>query len=309
MDSIGSTDGNQSRGYVAMPRSLEQLPFFAVDGMYLVYQILVWDACYLPSRFDRRKTGQGGTGWAMIPLLRGQAIAVRGDIANRTGLTPDKVRYRIEKLVELGYVSTETVSGYMVATITNYDAFHTPPDYPRKSPQTNSTENTNDFVDASDQSNSSDPGLKDEKSPDYPQTKPRLTPTTNKEKKEKNEKKNTAAALSSSQSLIERPSDVTEQVWSDWLSVRKAKRLPVTATALNGVRTQSELSGKTLNDVLTMCCERGWGSFEAKWLTSDRSKLANNAKPSTQMTKITAPMTIPEAEPTRPRQFSSPNVK
>ena len=288
-----------------MPRSLEQLPFFAVDGMYLVYQLLVWDACYLPSRFDRRKTGQGGTGWAMIPLKRGQAIAVRGDIANRTGLTPDKVRYRIEKLVELGYVSTETVSGYMVATITHYDAFHTPPDYPRKSPQTNSTENTNDFVDASDQSNSSDPGLKDEKSPDYPQTNPRLTPTTNKEKKEKKEKKNTGFNPLSIELTEPMRTDACKAAWSEWCQHRKQISKPYTELACK--KQLSAMDGWNeyrVIDAINHSILNGWpGIYER-----NTAKPANNAQPSAQIRNITEPIPTPPAATPRLRDSLLPKI-
>lgn len=63
---------------------------------------------------------------------------------------------------------------------------------------------------------------------------------------------------------------VSEQTASDWLSIRKAKRLPLTQTALDGVVAEAEKAGLSLEDVLKTCCNRGWASFEAKWLQNER---------------------------------------
>ena len=63
-----------------------------------------------------------------------------------------------------------------------------------------------------------------------------------------------------------RPGDVTEQVWSDFLTLRKEKRAKLTPTALAGIRNAAEKAGYTLQAALALCCERGWQSFRAEWL-------------------------------------------
>ena len=59
---------------------------------------------------------------------------------------------------------------------------------------------------------------------------------------------------------------VDEQVADDWLKIRKAKRLPLTATALEGVKREAGKAGTSLAEALRVCCERGWGGFKAEWL-------------------------------------------
>ena len=57
-----------------------------------------------------------------------------------------------------------------------------------------------------------------------------------------------------------------EQLISDWLQVRKAKKAGNTETALNGFMKQVEKSGLPLNTVLEICVIRSWQGFNADWL-------------------------------------------
>ena len=55
------------------------------------------------------------------------------------------------------------------------------------------------------------------------------------------------------------------------MAVRKAKKAgPLTTTAVNGLIREAEKAGKTLEEAVTICCERGWQSLKAEWLI-DRS--------------------------------------
>jgi uncharacterized protein YdaU (DUF1376 family) len=86
------------------------------------------------------------------------------------------------------------------------------------------------------------------------------TPTPTPTPKEKN----TRSALAI------RPDDVTERVWSDFLAIRRAKKSPLTATALAGIEREALKAGMTLAEVLAMCCERGWQGFNAEWVADAR---------------------------------------
>lgn len=57
-----------------------------------------------------------------------------------------------------------------------------------------------------------------------------------------------------------------EQLISDWLQVRKAKKAGNTETALNGFMKQVEKSGLPLNTVLEICVIRSWQGFNVDWL-------------------------------------------
>jgi DNA-binding transcriptional ArsR family regulator len=73
---------------------------------------------------------------------------------------------------------------------------------------------------------------------------------------------------------IDRPDEVDEQVWIDFLAIRKAKRSPLSATALAGIAREADKAGITLSDALVVCCERGWTGFRADWYASTASRTA-----------------------------------
>jgi len=62
------------------------------------------------------------------------------------------------------------------------------------------------------------------------------------------------------------PNGVTDSVWQDWLSLRKAKRAAVTQTAIDGIEREAKKAGVSLQAALETCCARGWTGFKAEWL-------------------------------------------
>ena len=84
-----------------------------------------------------------------------------------------------------------------------------------------------------------------------------------KEGKEEKEIKDTPSAFSFYYELLKLGAE--KQLVSDWLAVRKKKKLTNTETALKGFLKQVDKSGNSLNDVLTKCIEKSWGGFEADW--------------------------------------------
>jgi len=70
------------------------------------------------------------------------------------------------------------------------------------------------------------------------------------------------------------PSDVDQQVWADWMQVRKAKRAPITQTSLDEVKRQADKAGLTLTQAIQECVNRGWQGFKADWLSTPK-KTAN----------------------------------
>lgn len=71
---------------------------------------------------------------------------------------------------------------------------------------------------------------------------------------------------------VERPADVSAQAWDDWMTIRKAKRLPVTPTALAGIRREAERAGVSLTDAITFSVEQGWAGFRADWYSRATAK-------------------------------------
>lgn len=79
---------------------------------------------------------------------------------------------------------------------------------------------------------------------------------------------------------VERPADVSAQAWDDWMTVRKAKRLPVTPTALAGIRREAEKAGVSLTDAITFAVEQGWAGFRADWYSRATAKSSSPASSS-----------------------------
>jgi hypothetical protein len=70
----------------------------------------------------------------------------------------------------------------------------------------------------------------------------------------------------SSATQIEKPAGVSEQVWDDFIALRKAKRAPLSATALASIAKEAEKAAMHIEEALTECVTRGWQSFKAEWM-------------------------------------------
>ena len=100
--------------------------------------------------------------------------------------------------------------------------------------------------------------------PEHNQNEPELINQLTKEPinqviKEKNNKKE------NSKNLREELPDVTDQTFSDFIELRKAKKAPVTLRAIEGIRSEAEKAGISLENALIECCSRGWVGFKAEW--------------------------------------------
>lgn len=61
---------------------------------------------------------------------------------------------------------------------------------------------------------------------------------------------------------------VDQQVSSDWLQHRKAKKASVTKTVIEGIIKEADKAQITIGDALAMCCQRGWIGFKAEWVAA-----------------------------------------
>ena len=78
----------------------------------------------------------------------------------------------------------------------------------------------------------------------------------------------TPPAKKAKRTSVCKPEDVPENLWCDWIALRKQKRLPLTAQALALVQSEAAKAGKTLADVLQICLQNSWAGFKASWLTN-----------------------------------------
>jgi len=69
-----------------------------------------------------------------------------------------------------------------------------------------------------------------------------------------------------------KPAGVSEQVWTDFLGLRKLKRAPMTPTALAGIEREAVKAGWTLQAALEKALARGWQGFEADWVKDEAAQ-------------------------------------
>jgi uncharacterized protein YdaU (DUF1376 family) len=62
------------------------------------------------------------------------------------------------------------------------------------------------------------------------------------------------------------PINVVEQVWSDFLALRKVKKAPMTVTALAGIKREADKANWSLDKAISECVARGWTGFKADWV-------------------------------------------
>ena len=59
----------------------------------------------------------------------------------------------------------------------------------------------------------------------------------------------------------------------DYLKLRKAKKAgEFTERAFNGIEREAKLANITVEQAITICCERSWISFKADWINKPQSK-------------------------------------
>lgn len=77
---------------------------------------------------------------------------------------------------------------------------------------------------------------------------------------------------------ISRPDSVSKSTWWDYLVIRKAKRAPITATAMKGNEREALKAGISLNDALAFCCEAGWQAFDAEWYANRKGSKRSSTR-------------------------------
>ena len=115
------------------------------------------------------------------------------------------------------------------------------------------------------------------------QTSIQITTTSNQTEK------NTARASRSRVVSVEKPAEIPEKIWEAWLTVRKAKRAPLTEAAFKIVKEEAAKANWTLEAAIRECVLRGWQGFKAEWVAKAASVGATQppinkfAKPVTHM--------------------------
>jgi uncharacterized protein YdaU (DUF1376 family) len=88
------------------------------------------------------------------------------------------------------------------------------------------------------------------------------------------------------------PPDVSQQIWNDWVALRKSKKAPITHTVLNGAIAEAKILGWPLEKFLAEWCSRGSQGLKAEWIVkpnpADKVRLtvASSNEPDPALLKI-----------------------
>ena len=97
------------------------------------------------------------------------------------------------------------------------------------------------------------------------------------------------------------PLDVRDQVWADWIALRKSKKAPITETVVEGARKEAFKLNWPLDKFLVEWCTRGSQGLKAEWIVKPnpadnvRLTVAPSNEPDPALTKI-----IEDEKKTRP---------
>jgi hypothetical protein len=98
-----------------------------------------------------------------------------------------------------------------------------------------------------------------------PEAKAKAKLEAKEQQKEETEKTKQRATRSQA---VTCPAGVDQQVWADWLQLRKVKKAPVTESALAGIEREAKAAGISLQDAMAYSCARGWAGFRSEWMQS-----------------------------------------
>lgn len=65
---------------------------------------------------------------------------------------------------------------------------------------------------------------------------------------------------------LEKPNDVSEQVWQDYLSHRKLKKASISKTVIESLRVEAMKAGISLEEAMSYSITMGWQGFKSDWV-------------------------------------------
>ena len=78
--------------------------------------------------------------------------------------------------------------------------------------------------------------------------------------------------------IVACPPDVSQQVWADWLQLRKTKKASVTETVVKGARSEAAKLGWELERFLVEWCTRGSQGLKAEWVDDKQTSMTKTGQ-------------------------------
>ena len=179
----------------------------------------------------------------------------RAAIAERTGMHPSNISSATTALVNLGWLTKDGVGGFSKATRYTLCV----PDF---STQTTVAQQAT-VADAATVAQSAIQTVAERATQTVADQTTRKEQSIEQSIEQSKSKRVTAQSRSP---VPSRPNEVTEQTWSDWLALRKAKRAPVSDTVVAMAQREADKAGLTLEAFLQIWCMRGSQGMQADWI-------------------------------------------
>jgi len=120
-----------------------------------------------------------------------------------------------------------------------------------------------------------------------PKSNPEETQTVSKDNPNQEPITNNHKPIKERATNVACPPDVNQQVWQDWLQLRKLKKASVTETVVTGARAEAAKLGWNLEKFLVEWCTRGSQGLKAEWVTEKQNLTKTGQMNQTVMSGLT----------------------
>ena len=235
-------------GFIALHREAFAHPLLKDGDRFRAWFWLVANAAWKPTKHDARGT--------TITVDRGQICAGRDYLAKAWGWSASAVERFLTRLETEHMIERTTGQIKTVITICNYEKYQDVSDEPGQLSGQQTGQKPDRNRTAKEQGKQ---GNKVELEANAPNSRPR-------------------GRKRAAPEIPNRPDDVSEQVWRDFLQHRERLDADLSVTALAGFRREATEVGWTLEKAISESILRGWRGFKAKWVNdNDRSNANRNS--------------------------------
>ena len=74
------------------------------------------------------------------------------------------------------------------------------------------------------------------------------------------------------------PEGVSNEVFNDFVKLRKGLKAPVTETAIKGLAKEAQKANMSLEQVMVLCCQNGWRGFKAEWIPKQKDDVFSSLR-------------------------------
>lgn len=206
-------------------------------------------------------------------IEKGSLATGLNSLSHETGLSISQIRTSLNKLKSTGEIAIKTGQKFSIISIVNWNEYQS--DRTQDGTLHDTPHSTlHDTQIARHIATNKEERNKEERRENIYTP---LPPKGEKSDLEKPKRKN------AEKKQVQKPESIPDQIWDDFLEIRKTKKAPLTQTAWNGIVNQSRKAGLPIEAALEICCQRGWVGFNADWIIDQKTtKGTTNGKRTSQ---------------------------